>query len=617
MCAVIGYVGDKSSRSYIFEGLARLEYRGYDSAGFVCFDEKQNIFRCIKTTGGIDNLIQKMGEQLFDGPIGLGHTRWATHGVSTELNAHPHFNSRKTIMLVHNGIIENFFVLKQKLIESGHSFYSDTDTEVLVHVFEQAYDNNNDLLLAIMATVSQLKGAYACALMLADKPDVLLAIRKGSPLCIGVGEHEMFVASDSSAFAGRTQKVVFLPDASFACITKDSLSIYDFWGNEIVPIIQELDHAEIQGDKGLYAHYMLKEIYEQKKVIQDTVAYCRHLNEQTSESFWQHYGFDELLVQNMHALDFFACGTSAHAAQIAAFFFEQIAHVRASVFIASEARYRILGKQENTVCCALSQSGETADTLEVVRMLSAQNVPVLAVTNVAGSTIAREACGVLLTQAKKEISVAATKSFTAQITLLFWLANRVAVEKNICSDIELQHAECDLLMGAEILEDSMERYRISIEEYASRYAQYRNFIFLGRQISFPFACEAALKLKEITYCFVDCYPAGELKHGPLALVDEQTPVVIFSVLDERIYQKLVSAAQEVKSRHGHLIVFAFEGQQELFDLADSSFSISKVTPLLAPLAMTGLMQLFVYYIARALDRPIDRPRNLAKSVTVE
>jgi len=621
MCTVIGYVGSKSSRSYIFEGLARLEYRGYDSAGFVCFDKEQAAFQYIKTTGGVDNLSAKMDKNPFDGQVGLGHTRWATHGVSTELNAHPHFNSHKTIMLVHNGIIENFSALKKNLLDAGHTFYSDTDTEVLVHIFEEEYLKNKELCSALVATMQRLQGAYACALMLIDKPDFLVAIRKGSPLCIGVGRDEMFVASDAAAFVGRTKKVVFLPDASFALITQDGFHVYDFFGKELVPIIQELDASDVDCNKGVYEHYMLKEIGEQKRIIQDTVAYCHRLNDQVnnqSQDFWTLCGLKASDIQDIKTIDFFACGTSAHAAQIASFFFEQIAKVRSSVFLASEARYRLLSGGPEALFCAISQSGETADTLEIVRMLTAHHGSVLAITNIATSSIVRESQAFLLTQAKKEVSVAATKSFTAQVVLLFWLAHRIAVEKKLLTDSDLQAAQLDLLIAAEVLEDSMERYKRSIiDQYAPRYAAYKNFIFLGRQISFPFACEAALKLKEIAYCFVDCYPAGELKHGPLALVDEHTPLVIFSVLDEMVYQKIVSAAQEIKARRGHLVVFAFEGQHELIDLADTYFIIPKVNPLLAPVAMTGLMQLFVYHIAHVLERPIDRPRNLAKSVTVE
>lgn len=618
MCAVVGYIGTASSRAYIFEGLARLEYRGYDSAGFACFDPKQAALHCIKTTGGIDNLKIKMENDPFDGHVGIGHTRWATHGVSTELNAHPHYNSRKTIMVVHNGIIENFSHLKQDFIRSGHIFYSDTDTEVIVHVFEQEFEKCRNVQQALAATVQRLQGAYACVIMVADQPDSLLVVRKGSPLCVGVGIGEMFVASDPSAFAGRTDKVIFLPDATFATISQNKVAIYDFSGTYVEPVVQILDYSHaLSADKQQYEHYMLKEIYEQKEVIQNTVNYFRSLH--AAGILWDTCGLDAPFIKQLEQIDFFACGTSAHAAQIASYFFEEVAQIRCSVFLASEARHRLFLHNQRALYCAISQSGETADTLEVVRMLKRTDMSLLSITNVATSTLVRESSGYLLTHAKKECAVAATKSFTAQVALLFLLAHRSAFEKGLITLDQFCQAESDLMVAAELLESSMKSSeKVIAEQYAPFYAQFKNFIFLGRQISFPFACEAALKLKEIAYCFVDVYPAGELKHGPLALVDETVPVVIFSVLDETVYPKLVSAAQEIKARRGHLIIFAFEGQQELCALADTVFVFPcSGNVVVAPLIMTGVMQLFAYHIARVLGRPIDRPRNLAKSVTVE
>lgn len=614
MCSVVGYVGDKSSRLYVIEGLTRLEYRGYDSVGFVCFDKKNGQLQYLKTTGGVENLVAKMDKMSIDGTIGLGHTRWATHGASTELNAHPHFNADKTISLVHNGIIENYADLKEQLRLKGHLFYSDTDTEVIAHVLEEEYSITQALCKVVLATVHQLKGAYAFAALFQQYPDTLIAVRKSSPLCIGIGDGEMFVASDAVAFAGNAKQVLFLPDESIALIKKDSIELFDFSGQKLLQKITSLDVSWGNCTKEGFEHYMLKEMYEQKRVIHDTVAYCRTIGQQT----WSLCGLDESVISELKSLTFLACGTSAHAAQIASFFFEQTALVSSTVELASEFRHRHFFVEENSLYCGVSQSGETADTLEALRMVHGSSISTLAITNVSSSTMVREAHGFLLTQAKKEVAVASTKSFTAQVALLFWLAHRVALQKNLISEKALRAAEQDLLVVAEVLENSMERYKLEIvQRHAPYYAQFKNFIFLGRSISYPFACEAALKLKEIAYCFVDCYPAGELKHGPIALIDATVPVFIFSVLDEPVYKKLLSAAQEVKARRGHLVVFAFEGQKELIDLADTVFIISKVNPLLAPLAMTGLMQLFFYHIAHVLGRPIDKPRNLAKSVTVE
>jgi glucosamine--fructose-6-phosphate aminotransferase (isomerizing) len=614
MCSVVGYVGDKSSRFYVVEGLTRLEYRGYDSAGFVCFDKKNGQLQYLKATGGVENLVAKMDKMSIDGTIGLGHTRWATHGASTELNAHPHFNADKTISLVHNGIIENYADLKEQLQAAGHLFYSDTDTEVVAHVLEKEYGITQALCPMVVTTVHQLKGAYAFAALLQQHPETLIAVRKSSPLCIGIGEHEMFVASDAVAFADHVKKVLFLPDESFALIKKDSLELYDFSGKKIHQHIQALDACWDNCVKDGFEHFMLKEMYEQKRVLHDTVTYCRAMSQDT----WSRCGLEKNIIVDLKHLTFLACGTSAHAAEIATFFFEQVALVQTSVALASEFRHKMLFVNPQTLFCGVSQSGETADTLEALRMMNGTNIPTLAVTNIASSTMVRESHGFLLTQAKKEVAVASTKSFTAQVGLLFWLAHRIALQKNLITEKELYAAEQDLLVVGEVLENCMERYKMEIaHQHAPYYAQFKNFVFLGRSVSFPFALEAALKLKEIAYCFVDCYPAGELKHGPIALIDDSVPVFIFSVLDEQVYKKITSAAQEVKARRGHLVVFAFEGQKELISLADTVFIIPKVNPLLAPLAMTGLMQLFMYHIAHVLGRPIDKPRNLAKSVTVE
>jgi glutamine---fructose-6-phosphate transaminase (isomerizing) len=614
MCSVVGYIGDRLSRSYVLEGLARLEYRGYDSAGFVCFDQQNGQFQYVKTTGGIDNLILKMERTPIDGFVGLGHTRWATHGVSTELNAHPHFNIDKTISVVHNGIVENYGALKETLQAAGHHFYSDTDTEVIAHVLDEAYNVHHDLFLTVYQAVHQLRGAYACAALFQKHPEVLVVIRKSSPLCIGVGTNEMFVASDITAFSGYTKQVLFLPDESFALVTKKSIELYAFSGKKLPLTFHAIEDSWQQCSKEGFEHYMLKEIYEQKRVVYDTLSYCHIMGQQT----WKRSGLDEKVIADLERIIFFACGTSSYAADIACTFFRKICGIHATSLLSSEYRYCPFIREKNTLYCAISQSGETADTLEVLCMIAGLQMPTLAITNVPSSSMVREAQGFLLTQAKKEIAVASTKSFVAQLALLFWFAHKVALQKNILSMQDLQTSEQDLLVAAEVMENCMERYKFSIiERHAPFYAQFKNFIFLGRAESYALAREAALKLKEIAYCFVDCYPAGELKHGPIALIDEHVPVFIFSVLDELVYQKLASAAQEIKARRGHLVVFAFEGQKELIDLADTAFVIPRVNPLLGPLAMTGLMQLLVYHIAHILGRPIDKPRNLAKSVTVE
>jgi glucosamine--fructose-6-phosphate aminotransferase (isomerizing) len=601
----------------ILEGLSRLEYRGYDSSGFACIDSTSKIAQ-VKTQGGIEQLSLKIAaqqgqKQELNGAIGIGHTRWSTHGVSSDINAHPHFDCHKTTAVVHNGIIENFVFLKEKLQLLGHHFISQTDTEVVAHLFEDELKNQS-LEKAVLSVVTKIQGAYALLVISEKYPDYLIAIRKSSPLCLGVSSTETFVASDVSAFAGQVDQVVFLPDESFAIISKSGYHVYNFFGERIYPPVQKSTCTWTAEGKAGYAHYMLKEIYEQKRVIIDTVNFLRS----HKSAGMQQLNVSHELIQELKNIHFIGCGTSWHAGMIGEYFMQEIAQVSTQSFLASEFRYKKFFPYPRTVTIIISQSGETADSLEALRLLTASEQPTIALANVASSSMVREADGFLLTQAGQEIAVASTKAFTAQVAALYLLAHWIAYIKGLVTTQAIARAEEELFVAGEILENSIERYKFDIiTRIAPQYAHYKNFIFLGRHISFPFALEAALKLKEIAYIFVDCYPAGELKHGPLALIDAQTPVVLFSCLDETIYKKLYGNAQEVKARSGHLIVFAFEHQKDLIALADTVFIFPKVNPLLAPLVMTGLVQFFVYQIATLLERPIDRPRNLAKSVTVE
>lgn len=614
MCGIVGYVGDGSSRAFVVTGLEHLEYRGYDSAGFACIENATGKLLFEKSVGDLHSLIRKLDSNKIDGSVGVGHTRWATHGVAAELNAHPHFNTEKTIAVVHNGIIENHGVLKQRLVQSGYVFCSDTDTEVIAHLFDEAMKNTALLEQVVQSVVAQLQGAFACVVLLEKYPDCLVAIRKRSPLCIGLDSERQFVASDVAAFAEHTRNVLFMPDESFALIKRFGVRLFSFRGDVLSFAPLRVDPQWLRSTKDGYEHFMLKEIYEQKRVLQDTVAYCRAM----SPAVWQKAGFSEEVVNELRELFFVACGTSAHAASLAAFFFEHLCQLRASVELASEFRHRALYGFENSLFVFLSQSGETADTIEGLRLVHKAGFRTVALVNVPQSTMVRESDGYLLTQAKREVSVASTKSFTSQVALLYWLALRIACDKGLISPEQVTAGENDLLALAEVFESLMEQYGTYIaQDWAPRYAAYEKFIFLGRQISYPLAREAALKLKEIAYCFVDCYQAGELKHGPIALVEPTVPVFIFSVLDEEVYRKILGSAQEVKARAGRLVVFAFEGQDELIALADDVFIIPRVQPLLGPLAMTGVMQLCMYHIARILGRPIDKPKNLAKSVTVE
>lgn len=614
MCGIVGYIGKNNSRPFVMEGLSRLEYRGYDSAGFACLNPHDNRFLYLKAPGSLNNLARKLESHPIDGHVGMGHTRWSTHGISSEENAHPQFDCQKTISVVHNGIIENHLELRNRLQEAGHSFHSQTDTEAVAHLLESLLEAHQTFKGALLDLVNQIEGAYALVFLLQDFPDQIVLIRKRSPLCVGIGDNEMFVASDPLAFAGKTQKVLYMPDESIAIVKKDALELFDFMGTALSLPIQECKIDSYDIEKKGHEHHMLKEIYDQKNAIYGTVAFLRSI----SNRVWDHIGITKEQAKSLEQIHLLGCGTSWHAARIAQFFFEQICMTPTRVHLASEFRYMSFFPDKNSAYIFISQSGETADTLECLRMVNGMHLPTVALTNVPSSTMVREADGFLLTQAGQEIAVASTKAFSTQIAALYWLAHRLALEKDIINPTQMQQAEEDIMVAAEILENSIENYRRDItQKLAPFYAQFKKAIFLGRHISYPFALEATLKLKEISYIFAQCYPAGELKHGPLALVDAQTPVFIFSHQDPLIYQKLLSNAQEVKARKGHLVVFAFEGQTELITLADQAFILPHVKPLLVPLAMTGLMQFFVYQIAKELDRPIDKPRNLAKSVTVE
>lgn len=638
MCGIVGYVGTKKCRQFILDGLSRLEYRGYDSAGIACIDEKHKHISYKKKTGS-SALLKDLAQAVkFDGFVGIGHTRWATHGVTGVNNAHPHFSCENDVAIVHNGIIEGYENLRDSLIQKGHNFSSSTDSEVVAHLFSDLSKQHSSLTEAVTGLVNMLKGAYALAILSEQYPDTIIAIRKQSPLCIGIGEGETFVASDFMAFSDKTKNVCFLPESSFAVCSQGSApKLYDFQGKSLPINQQRVEQTFAQTDKQGFEHYMLKEIYEQKRAITRTITFCKIIgsngtsdqkkldlfsrnkqSEEYSDSIWRQLGTSKEYISRLKKLHIIGSGTSWHAARIAQFYFEQLCNIPTQVHLSSEFQHMRFFPDENSLYIMISQSGETADTLQALRLINSFDLPTIGVTNVASSTIVREASGFLPMQAGPEISVASTKAFSTQLATLYWLANRFALEMGNISWSNMHEAEEDLYITAEILETTIETHKLIINQFlAPKYAKYDRFIFLGRHISYPFALEAALKLKEISYIFSQGYPAGELKHGPIALIDEQTPVIIFSVLDEQIYWKLVANAQEVKARKGHLIVFAFEGQKELIKIADTAFIIPKVKPLLSPLAMTGLMQFFAYQITRSLNRPIDKPRNLAKSVTVE
>ncbi|NBQ17116.1 glutamine--fructose-6-phosphate transaminase (isomerizing) [bacterium] len=614
MCSVVGYVGTGKSRDAVVEGLQRLEYRGYDSAGFACLDSHGKNILAAKAQGALSNLIDEFKKTPIDGSLGIGHTRWATHGAASVENAHPHFDCKKRISVVHNGIIENFLSLKQELKNHNHIFSSDTDTEVIAHLFEHYLDESINAHAAFIKLISRLKGAYAFIALVKEHPDTLFVARNGSPLCIGVGKDEHFIASDVLAFAGKAHQVIFLPDHSYGLVTKDEVHLFDHNGTPLKTVVQPFDLQWHNAGKDGHEHFMLKEIYEQKKAITRTVTWLQSM----STTLWDTIGLSSEFIQELEQIVFLGCGTSWHAGRIAEFFFESVAKVPATSALASEFKFRAFYPNKKSFFMPISQSGETADTLEALRFVKSYGLPTVALTNAPSSSMVREADGFLLTQAGPEIAVASTKAFSTQIAALYWLAHRMAVERKLLSPAAFIEKENNLLTAAYLLEEVIEKYKNDIITFhAARYAKFERFIFLGRHITYSFALEAALKLKEISYVFCQAYPAGELKHGPIALVDEHTPVFIFSHPESNVYVKLLSNAQEVKARKGHLVVFAFEGQDELINLADLAFIIPPVEALLAPLVFTGIMQFFAYQIAKERGCAIDKPRNLAKSVTVE
>lgn len=614
MCSLVGYVGKRYCRTFILEGLKRLEYRGYDSAGFVCLCLQSSRILYAKAVGRLENLLKKLELNPIDGYVGIGHTKWISHSTVTEQTAAPHFDCNKTIAVAHSGIVENRIELKQRLEDLGHIFYSNSDSEIIAHLFESLLVSHATLKAAVTDLVNKLEGAYSFLLVTQEYPDQMILVRKSSPLCVGIADDEIFAASDPLAFAGVTSKVMFLPDESFAIIRNDTIELYDYMGSCVQVKVQEMK-LDWQGpESNGHDHFMIKEIYEQPEVIHSTVDFLT----QISPSVWEYMGINSDYAKKLKNLQLFGCGSSWHASCIGKYFFEYICKIPACVHLASEFRYNPFFPVENSLFVAVSQSGETADTLEAMRLVASHNLPTVALSNVASSTMVREAGGLLLTQAGYEIAVVSTKVFSAQLAVMYWLAHRIALEKGLIKQKQMLVAQDDLLVVAQVLESCMENYKLDLEQHlGKKYAQYHNFIFLGRHDSYPFAQEAALKLKETAYVYTLSYSAGELKHGPLALIDTNAPVVVFSSQDPLVYQKLVGNVLDVKLRGAHVIAFVFEHQKELRSLADYTFVIPEVKPLLGTMAMTGIMQLFVYSIAKELGRPIDKPRNIAKSVTVE
>ena len=609
MCGIVGYIGPQQATPIILDGLRRLEYRGYDSAGIATLDGAIAIRRA---EGKLLNLEKILKEQPLAGGLGIGHTRWATHGRPSETNAHPH--KAGPFVVVHNGIIENYLALKQQLQGLGHTFSSETDTEVIAHLIEQRYKETPDFEGAVRTAFHELRGAFAVAILCEREPDKLIAAKVGSPLVVGQGQGEYFVASDIPAMLSHTREMVFLEDGEMVVFTTAGMALTRLDGTPVVRAPKTITWSPTMAEKGGYRHFMLKEIHEQPRAIADTVA-GRVVDDQ-SDVFLDGLRLDDATAQQLEKLFIVACGTSWHAGLVGKFLIEKLARIPVEVDIASEFRYRDPIVTPATLTVLISQSGETADTLAALRESKGKGGRVLAVCNVVESSIARESHDVLYTHAGPEIGVASTKAFTTQLVALLLLAVRLGRARGSLSAEAARTVLADLVTLPRKIEETLELCS-GIEKLAHRYMNARDFLYLGRGNQYPIALEGALKLKEISYIHAEGYPAGEMKHGPIALIDEQLPVVTLAPPNDT-FEKVVSNLEEVRARGGQVIaVTTAAGAHELAAKADAVIAVAPCADELMPVLTAIPLQLLAYHVAVLKGTDVDQPRNLAKSVTVE
>lgn len=610
MCGIIGYIGSQNATPILLEGLKNLEYRGYDSSGIGLFNDKGSKIMVQKAQGKIRALEDKIkSTKAVTGTLGISHTRWATHGAPSQKNAHPHCSPDGRIAVVHNGIIENYGSIKKTLQEKGYTFVSDTDTEVIVHLIHAYYKKN--LTEAVTKAIQQLKGAFAIGVICMDDPDTLVAARIGSPLIVGMGDGENYIASDAPAILSRTRRVIYLKDEEMAIIRRDSVHVQTFDGKKVTPKIDKVTYSIDAAQKQGYAHFMLKEIHEQADVV-STILDLRIKGKRVvldgcnmTTKQWQ--AFNKIKVV--------ACGTAYHAGLVGRYIIEQLARVQVEVDVSSEFRYRDPIVDKKTLVIAVSQSGETADTLAAVREAKKRGATILAICNVIGSSLSRESDGVLYTHAGPEIGVASTKAYTAQLTMFYLLGLQLAqVYKAIAEEAVasiITHLKRVPRYYQEII-----KHKNRIAAIARDNAHFGCFLFLGRNINFPTALEGALKLKEISYIPAEGYAAGEMKHGPIALIDEYRAVVCITP-ESDLYEKMISNIQEIVARKGKVIAVATEGDENIAEHVNHVITIPKTSPLLTPLLTVLPLQLLAYYVAVKRGCDVDQPRNLAKSVTVE
>jgi len=610
MCGIVGYVGKRHALPILLEGLKRLEYRGYDSAGVALLqDGKFQIKKCV---GKVSQLEEATKEIKSTATVGIGHTRWATHGIPNDVNAHPHADCHNHIALIHNGVIENYATLKKKLETLGHVFKSATDTEVLVHLIEEFSRWNKDLDSAVRGALKEVTGTYGIIVANIFKPDTLIVARKGSPLVIGYGDEEIVIASDASALVQHTRKVTYLEDGEVAVVTAQDVTIKNLSDVEITKVVEELTFDLDQIEKGGFHHFMLKEIHEQPETIQNSMR-GRLLEDEGTVKLG---GLSEVADKVIRAprLIFAACGTSWHAALIGEYMLEQYARIPVEVEYASEFRYRNPILNKGDVVVLISQSGETADTLAALREAKAQGATVIGICNVVGSSIARESDGGVYIHAGPEIGVASTKAFTSQLTVLALLTILIARSKGMPREKGIE-----LVRELKLLPEKVQKILSDIKQIefiASEFKDTKNFLYLGRGYNFPTALEGALKLKEISYIHAEGYPAAEMKHGPIALIDENMPVVFIAPQD-KTYEKIMSNIQEVKARSGKVIAIVNDEEDGICQLADYMISVPTTLDLFTPILAVIPLQLLAYYIAVSRSCNVDQPRNLAKSVTVE
>lgn len=611
MCGIVGYIGKQNAVPVLIDGLKRLEYRGYDSAGIAFFgDNKIEVRRC---AGKIKDLETCIKEENPKSVIGIGHTRWATHGKPSEENAHPH--KAGGIVVVHNGIIENYFELKEKLKKKGHCFTSETDTEVICHLIYSYSKNGLDIKKATIEALKRLKGAYSLGIISEAEPDRIIAVKKDSPLVIGLGEKEFFIASDIPAFLKHTRDVIILENDEMAVITGEGVSISDSDGNSLKKRVRKIKWSPAKAEKGGYEHFMLKEIYEQPEAIADTIR--GRFSLEKGEVNLEEFSIEVHELKRLNKIFLVACGTSWHAALVGKYMIEDIARVPCEVDIASEFRYREPIVPENSLVVVITQSGETADTLAALREAKRCGAKVLSICNVIGSTSSREADSVFYTHSGPEIGVASTKAFTTQLTALYLFSIALARTKGRLSLKKTRELFDDLLLLPEKVEKALHLDN-SILKIARKFYRVRDFLYLGRGINYPIALEGALKLKEISYIHAEGYPAGEMKHGPIALIDNDMPVLTLVPDNNDIaHKKIISNIEEVKSRGGKVIAVATEGDTEVSSHASPIIFVPKTNSYLIPILFTIPLHLLAYHTAVLRKCDVDQPRNLAKSVTVE